>query len=275
MIEKKENYYPNIGQSLGIVGILILSMLLFSPVNLILNDMLGKEISFLVFYLLSTGVPFGIVHLIRNKKTGINKYNFSLSSVKIMVLVSISAIAVQTGITSPIANLIPMPEFAKKMFLELANQNGIFSFIAIVIAAPILEELIFRGIILDGLLKRYSPAKSIIISSVLFGIVHLNPWQFIGTLIIGLFLGWIYYKTKKLTLTIIIHFVNNLIAFMMMLFTDTGTMINKSLTEFYGGFINLILIIAGAITVFIISVFLLRKEFKRLKIDKGSTQNDV
>lgn len=275
MIEKKENYYPNIGQSLGIVGILILSMLLFSPVNLILNDMLGKEISFLVFYLLSTGVPFGIVHLIRNKKTGINKYNFSLSSVKIMVLVSISAIAVQTGITSPIANLIPMPEFAKKMFLELANQNGIFSFIAIVIAAPILEELIFRGIILDGLLKRYSPAKSIIISSVLFGIVHLNPWQFIGTLIIGLFLGWIYYKTRKLTLTIIIHFVNNLIAFMMMLFTDAETMMNKSLTEFYGGFINLILIIAGAITVFIISIFLLRKEFKRLKIDKGSTQNDV
>ena len=147
MIENKKIYYPSIGQSWGIVGIVILAMLLFSPVNMILNKVLGEEISFLVYYLLAMGVPFGIAHLIRNKRTGINTYNFSLSSFKIMAFVSISIIAIQTGIISPIVNSLPMPEFMQKIFLEFANQNGVFSFIAIVIAAPIIEELIFRGII--------------------------------------------------------------------------------------------------------------------------------
>jgi len=271
MIEEKEIHYPNVGQSWGIVGIAILSTLLFSPVNIILSTVLGKEVSFLVYYLLAMGVPLGIAHLKRNKRTGISKYNFSLSSMKIMVLVSISMITIQTGIVSPMVNSLPMPEFMKKIFLEFANQNGIFSFIAIVIAAPIIEELIFRGIILNGLLQRYSPVKSIIISSVLFGIVHLNPWQFISAFIIGLFSGWVYYRTGKLTLSILIHFVNNLFAFVGMYFMNTETMMNESLTELYGGLSNLILITVGAITVSIIGVLLLRKEFDSLKIDNDST----
>ena len=265
MIENKKNYYPSSGQSWGIVGIAILSMLLFSPVNLILNKVLGKDISFLVYYLLAMGVPFGIAHLIRNKRTGINKYNFSLSSIKIMVLVSISTIAIQTGIISPIVNSLPMPEFMQKIFLEFSNQNGVFSFITIVIAAPVIEELIFRGIILNGLLQRYSPVKSIILSSILFGIVHLNPWQFVSALISGVFSGWVYYRTKKLSLSILIHLVNNLVAFVVIYFMDTETMMNESLSELYGGFMNFILITAGAIFVSIIGIFLLKKEFNGLE----------
>ena len=265
MIESKKNYYPNIEQSWGIVGIAILSGLLFSPVNLILNKVVGKEISFLVYYLLAMGVPFCIAHLIRKRRTGIKKYNFSLSSIKIMALVSIAIIAIQTGIISPIVNSLPMPEFMQEIFLEFANQNGVFSFIVIVIAAPILEELIFRGIILNGLLQRYSPVKSIVLSSVLFGIVHLNPWQFISALIIGIFSGWVYYKTRKLSLSILIHLVNNLLAFIGMYFMDAETMLNESLSELYGGYTNLILITFGAILISIIAVFLLRKEFNVLK----------
>src|SRR5690554_2343922 len=265
MIENKKIYYPSIGQSWGIVGIVILAMLLFSPVNMILNKVLGEEISFLVYYLLAMGVPFGIAHLIRNKRTGINTYNFSLSSLKIMVLVSISIVAIQTGIIAPIVNSLPMPEFMQKVFLEFANQNGVFSFIAIVIAAPIIEELIFRGIILDGLLQRYSPVKSIFLSSILFGIVHLNPWQFVSALIIGIFSGWVYYRTRKLSLSILIHFVNNLVAFGGMYFREEETIMNESLSQLYGGYINLIFITVGALLISFFGLFFLRKEFRKLK----------
>jgi uncharacterized protein len=94
----------------------------------------------------------------------------------------------------PVGSLIPLPEFMKQIVRELMSRNGFFSLLAIVIAAPILEELIFRGIILHGLLKRYSPFHAILLSSVLFGIVHLNPWQFITGLFIGCFAGWVYYR---------------------------------------------------------------------------------
>ncbi len=268
MINKKETYYPNIGESWGIVGITILSMLVFGPALIFLNNILGKDLSFLVYYLLSMGGAFVVVHLIRKKRTGKSKYNFSFSSLKIMVMVSISIVALQLGIISPIVNSIPMPELIKKMFLEFGSNNGLFAFIAIVIAAPILEELIFRGIILNGLLKRYSPVKSIVISSILFGVVHLNPWQFVAAFLIGLLSGWVYYKTRKLSLSILIHFINNLIAFGSAFFTDAETTMNETLTESYGGLTYMILIIGGAIIVSIITVLWLKKEFSSLKIDK-------
>ena len=226
MIKKKKNYYPNVAQSWGIVGIAILSMLLFSPVSILLNKVF-EPISFLVYYLLAMGVPLVIAHLIRYKRTGINKYNLTLSSVKIMALVSISIIAIQTGIIFPIVSSLPMPESIKEIFLELGNKNGVFSFIAIVIAAPVIEELIFRGIILNGLLRKYSPIKSIIISSILFGIAHLNPWQFISAFLIGIFSGWVYYRTRKLSLSILIHLVNNLFAFIAMHFMDAQAMMDE------------------------------------------------
>lgn len=267
MTKKKEIYYPNVGQSWGIVGIAILSMLIFSPGYVILQTVLGKEISFLVYYLLAMGIPFIIAHTIKNKRTGNIKYDFNPSSMKIILLVSIATIAIQAGVILPILNQLPMPEFMKKAFLELANQNGVFSFITIVIAAPIIEELIFKGIILNGLLQRYSPSNSIIISSVLFGIVHLNPWQFISALVIGVFSGWVYYRTRKLMLPIIIHFVNNLLAFIEMYFIDAETMISGSPTEIYGNVLNLVLITVGAITVSIISILLLKKEFNSVNVN--------
>lgn len=69
-----------------------------------------------------------------------------------------------------------------------------------------------------------------------------------------------------------IHFADNLFAFMGMYFMDAERMINESLTEYNGGFINLVLITAGAITVSVICIFLLRKEFNNLKTEKSSTQ---
>lgn len=274
MTPENQNSYPDISQSWGIVGIAILCMIVFIPINLLLNSIGGEEISFLIYYVLATGAAFWIAHSKRKKWTGASEYSLELSSAKIIILVSMVTLAIQTGIIAPMVDLLPMPEFIRKIFLEAATRNGIYSFIAIVIAAPILEELIFRGIILDGLLKRYSPLKSIVISSALFGIVHLNPWQFITAFIIGMFSGWVYYKTKKLTLSILIHFVNNLMAFTGMYLMKPETM-EKPLSELYGGFLNLILITFGAIAVAAICLYFLRSEIKKTEINYASTQDYI
>jgi len=272
MIEDNRLSYPSIGQSWGIVGITILMMLLFSPLNLLLKQYTGKEAAFLIYYLVAMGATFWLAHRKRKRWTSLTSYNFDFSSAKVTILIAITVIAIQTGIISPVVNIIPMPEIVKQMFLQFAEQNGVFAFIAIVIAAPILEELIFRGIILNGLLKQYSPFKSIIISSILFGFVHLNPWQFIGAFIIGLFSGWVYYKTKKLTLCILIHFVNNALAFCSMYFIEAETMMRKPLVELYGGLFNLLAITFGAIIVAVICLYFLRLELKDKVINEGSVQ---
>lgn len=267
--------YPNVAQSFGIIGIVILGTLFLIPVNLILNKLIGKEASMFIYYLLANGLPFIIVYTIRKRKTGEDSFNLNIENKLTIPFVVIGTVALLFGIISPIGNLIPMPESIKKAFMDFGSQTGFFTFMLMVVAAPILEELIFRGIILDGLLKKYSPEKSILLSSFLFGLVHLNPWQFVTGLIIGIFAGWIYYKTKSLSLSIIIHASANMSGFLMRYFIDIDSYMDDSLVEMYGGLSNLILVIVGSIIIVSICIYFLRKEFNKQKLENGSTQHAV
>lgn len=263
MIAENEISYPDQKQSWGIAGISILAMFVLSPVTIVMPRLVDKEFTALVYYILAMGVTFWFAHTNRKRITRVATYDFNSAPFKITVLASVAVIAIQIGIISPIVYTIPIPEFMEQIFIEFGKRKGISSALAIVVAAPILEELVFRGIILDGLLKKYSPLKSILVSSMLFGFVHLNPWQFVAAFIIGTFLGWSYYKTKKLMLCILIHLANNLAAFIGVYFTDIESLFGKSLTEVYGGFLNFILIVPSAITIAIVCLYFLRSEFKK------------
>lgn len=72
----------------------------------------------------------------------------------------------------------------------------------------IVEEIMFRGIILTNLAP-YGRGMAVVTSALLFGLMHMNPAQFFYTTIMGLALGYIYLKTKSIWLCIIIHFTNN------------------------------------------------------------------
>lgn len=254
--------YPNLNQSFGIVGIIILLMVGLSPIAF-MKDIVGKDAANFLYYVAIMGLSFWIIHKKRFNKTGVSKFQFAKFSPKVLILLIVAVIALQVGVSSPIINLIPMPDFAKEMFKELSGQKGIFPFLMIVIAAPVLEELIFRGIILDGLLKRYSLFISILASSLLFGVVHLNPWQFVSAMVIGFLAGWVYYKTKNLALPMLIHFANNGFAFGSMFFLDTDKMMDQSLAEQYGGMTNFYLITGGAILLSVGAILLLRAIFRQ------------
>jgi len=262
MTESTTNY-PNIAQSFGITGIVVLGTLLLSPVVLVLNNLIGQEASMLIYYLLAIGISFGIVYSIRKSKTKRSSFNLDIGNKRTIPFVVVGTIALLFGIISPVSSLIPMPESFKNALMDFGGQTGIFAFLLMVIAAPILEELIFRGIILDGLLRQYSPVRSIFISSLLFGLVHLNPWQFVTGFVIGIFSGWIYYKTKSLSLSIIIHAAANLTGYISRHFIDMDTSINETLTEAYGGTTMAILIISGAVIIAGMCIYLLHKEFQK------------
>ena len=57
-----------------------------------------------------------------------------------------------------------------------------------------------------------NPVLAIIISALFFAVIHLNPWQAIPAFIIGCLLGYVYYKTGSLKLTMLMHCVNNTFA---------------------------------------------------------------
>jgi len=261
MTNLENKNYPNIGQSFIIVGIIILLSLLVSPINFIFDKFISKDVLSFITYVLSFGIAFWIVYSIRKHKTNNKTFNLKIENKRTIPVIIIAIIALNFGIIPPIISSIPMPESVQLYFANLMGQYSFITLLTIVIAAPILEELIFRGIILDGLLKNYSPIKSILITSVLFGLAHLNPWQFISAFSLGAFISWIYYKTGSLSLAIIIHSVNNLGGFLIGKFSDSDTFeMNKTVAESYGGILNLVLILLGSILIFTVSVYFLSKE---------------
>lgn len=113
------------------------------------------------------------------------------------------------------------------MYLISLKSNLILTILTTAILAPLMEETIFRGIILNRLLMKYSEKKSIIISALLFGIIHMALVQGIEAFIIGLGLGMIFVKTKSLKPCIIAHAINNSLAIIL------SQTIGNSLTTTY------------------------------------------
>ncbi|CAM2977825.1 type II CAAX endopeptidase family protein [Hathewaya histolytica] len=94
------------------------------------------------------------------------------------------------------------------------NKKGLYLIyisIYLSIFAPIFEEIIFRGLLFKGLLKRYDYLKAIIASSIFFAIIHGDIKQGINAFILGIILAIVYYRTNSLLPCIFLHFVNNFI----------------------------------------------------------------
>ena len=99
------------------------------------------------------------------------------------------------------------------------KQNPLLIILLIGIAAPIMEEIVFRGGIVGYLFKDL-PVVGIIVSSVLFGLMH-SPTNIISFLIyglIGLTCAIAYFKTRRLEVSIAIHFLNNILPALVLAF---------------------------------------------------------
>ncbi|WFD10982.1 CPBP family intramembrane glutamic endopeptidase [Tepidibacter hydrothermalis] len=103
---------------------------------------------------------------------------------------------------------IPINEGIEEAFNELFKYP-IIAIISVCIVAPIYEEIIYRGIILKGLSKKYNDKVAIIVSALLFAIMHMNLQQGINAFLLGIVMGYLYTKTKSLYVSIFAHFINN------------------------------------------------------------------
>ena len=114
------------------------------------------------------------------------------------------------------SEIIALPNWMEDEFVGMSR--NVLGAISIAIMAPLVEELLFRGAIEGHLLKQgKSPVAAILISSLIFGIVHINPAQVPFAFAIGAVFGWLYYRTGSVVPGIIGHFINNSIATIQMM----------------------------------------------------------
>lgn len=97
-------------------------------------------------------------------------------------------------------------------------------YLAIAIFAPVVEEVVFRGGVLRVLLRGSEgrwPWLWVVVTSALFALVHGNSAQGLTAFLIGLFMGWLYYRSQSVVPGIIYHWVNNSVAYIAMKFYPT------------------------------------------------------
>lgn len=127
---------------------------------------------------------------------------------------------------------------------------------AVVIVAPLFEEIMFRGIVFDSLNKRMNVYISIIIAGLFFGIYHMNIFQGTYATLIGIVMGFSLVWTKSIWAPMIIHFVNNLVS-VLLSYSAIGAWLD---TE---GTLSIILSILIAITILPFSIYKLYQTYEK------------
>jgi len=111
---------------------------------------------------------------------------------------------------------IEMDENTQQIITSMMKEP--WGYVAVGILAPLAEEVVFRGAILRtllGIMSKKNHWVAIMISAAIFGVVHANLAQFVNALLMGLLLGWMYYRTGSLVPGILLHWVNNTMAYVL------------------------------------------------------------
>lgn len=132
-----------------------------------------------------------------------------LGKAPIWLYQAIPLLTVGMVIVLSLQSFLSLPNWGKAA-LELISRHPVQAMVGGGIVIPVLEEVLFRGIMLPGLLRHQRPWLAIGQQALLFGLVHFNPVQSLNAFFIGLLLGWLYYRTSSLLVVIGIHALNNL-----------------------------------------------------------------
>ena len=122
--------------------------------------------------------------------------------------------------SSLIEKLFGMPGELLRTLQEFASFNAdlghnLWVVFAIVLVPAVAEEFLFRGFLQTCIHKYLRPAETIILVSLLFTFIHLNPWWSIQIFILSLVISYIRFRTGSIIPCIIIHLLNNLFSVLM------------------------------------------------------------
>ena len=245
------------------IGIEFLAIFILVPISLVLNLVFKTDIS-INFHNDTTMLTVNCIAQIlglyfftkiyRKKEFHVPKINnhMSLKTFGKYALISLGDSGISIlwiFLVQFISKYSPLIKSSLEDFIEhneIFSGNTILTFISVVIFAPIVEEIIFRGVIFNEAAKYKGGAFPIIISALLFGLAHMQPIQIVYTFISGLIWAFVYSKTHSLPIVMFLHMLNNLLTFA---------------PEPLSTFISIIQILS-----IIPMVYLLRKLYKESKI---------
>ncbi len=186
--------------------------------------------------------------------------NFSIRGLEPTRLLSLFVVILAASVViEPLVGLLPgEPDY------NYLGRGG-WALLSTVVFAPVFEEIIFRGVILESVRSRRGVIAAWLISSLCFGLAHGLPSQICATFVIGMILGFAYLRSGSLLTSIVLHAMNNALA-MMTIMLGLG---DTSLRESVGGGAYAVIY---AISLFIFLVWLYRavRKIRRMRMVERS-----
>ena len=152
-----------------------------------------------------------------------------------------------------------LPNIAEDTFDMILRDR--WGYLAVGLLAPFGEELVFRGAILRSLLQWCSkPWTAIAISALLFAAAHMNPAQLPHAFLIGLLLGWLYYRTDSIIPGIVYHWINNTVAYVMYNLYPNSDL---TLIDLFGSEQMSLMAVAFSLCIFLPAIFQLHLRLRK------------
>ena len=216
-------YVPGVGGMFLLLAFILVGTVIGVPVMLLCNTYLGEEYAILITYPLMF-IPAMMYSKAASQHNSafdpgykLNSSNFKpLGGIMCAVLVSIAVLAFNV-IMQPINQAMPEMSDTLKQALESMTEGTLWmNILSVSIMAPLFEEWLCRGMVLRGLLNHkdgngntMNPYWAIATSALFFAVIHMNLWQGLNAFAVGFLLGYVYYRTGSLSLTMLMHCVNN------------------------------------------------------------------
>lgn len=220
-----------------VIGIhfLLSQLLLFGVYYLFLRILKTPKEQFMKFSYLAEMLVNVILMIIffviyrlnfKNDKSSKSAFNLKDSIISVVAGVGVSGFSFLWTI---LADKIPIfhksLEAMDKANKDIGGGSGVGIILLAVIAAPLVEELIFRGIVFNSIKRIRSGWLPIIISSAVFGAYHMNMVQAVYATFIGIVAAIIYERKKSLVYPILLHMANNLIGAIQSFTSESGVFV--------------------------------------------------
>lgn len=119
-------------------------------------------------------------------------------------------------------SFFPQSEQSYQETIQSLIKSPITSLLQVCIIAPSIEEILMRGFVLGGIRKTYGIAIALMLSSMLFALLHFNMVQTLSAFVCGIILGLLYLQTNSILCCIIAHCGYNLISYITMIYPYTN-----------------------------------------------------
>lgn len=213
----QKNTFPTWKDILSIVGVFFLSAGLMAAILLmagISQSGFGLFVAYVGQFVLTIGYTVFLVRGRTGKLSHILHFTFRGFDPKVILWGLLLMLAL-TVVIEPVINLFP-PEWYDWVGDRL--KQGGWALTTAVVAAPICEEVLFRGLIQGSTVRKWGPWLGILIASAIFGVIHIIPQQIVAGFLLGTVIGFVYYRTRSLLAAIVLHLINNALSAFLSLF---------------------------------------------------------